>query len=62
MDGLFRKISQNTFGAWKPNARLESPDWFNNVGYSANLKELAPYNLLTFEQWAEKQNWAAYLN
>jgi hypothetical protein len=30
MDGLFRKVSQNTFGAWKPNTRLEGPDWLNN--------------------------------
>ena len=36
-------------------------DWFNEVGYSANLEELAPYQLMTFEQWAKKQDWTPYL-
>jgi hypothetical protein len=30
MDGLFCKVSQNIFGAWKPNGRLENHVWFNN--------------------------------
>jgi hypothetical protein len=30
MDGFFYKLSQNIFGAWKPNGRLENHVWFNN--------------------------------
>jgi len=33
-------------------------DWFNNTGYSADLENLNRYNLLSFEEWAMKQDWS----
>ncbi len=33
-------------------------DWFNNIGYSADLENLKQYNLLSFEAWAMKQDWS----
>jgi len=33
-------------------------DWFNNIGYSADLEKLKQYNLLSFEAWALKQDWS----
>ena len=32
-------------------------DWFNNTGYSANLEKLETYGMMSFEQWANKQDW-----
>lgn len=36
-------------------------EWFNRVGYSANLAELEPYGFLSYEQWAKKQDWESIL-
>ena len=30
MNSFFRKVLQNTFGAWKPHTRLKDPEWLNN--------------------------------
>ncbi len=62
---LDKKVTYNGFSTDYLKQQSEEMakmfDWFNEVGYSAKLEDLAPYHLMTFSQWAEKQNWAAYL-
>jgi len=36
-------------------------EWFNNIGYSADLKYLAQYELKSFKDWAMKQEWPALI-
>ncbi len=34
-------------------------EWFISDGYTADLEALKPHGFLSFEQWAEKQDWSA---
>lgn len=35
--------------------------WFIDKGYSANLSDMRPFNFLSFEKWAEKQDWSSMI-